>query len=111
MFNIKRHNVNNYDYYNNDNSHIHFKKSVNSSSIAAWSVLCFTHVIDPYFFERTVIGESYLKIFNNFALPRISHLIESVNILEVREKLDSGVSERWVERRSAIDWLSHSLDL
>ena len=67
---------------------------MNSPSVTVWIVICSTHVIGPYFFEGTVTGESYLKVFNDFALLRISRRTESENILEVREKLDSGVSER-----------------
>ena len=74
MFNIKLHKVNKCVYENNDNLHIHFKKSMNSLGITVWAAICSIHVIGLDFFEVTVTGSSYLKMFLEF------HIIRKLNM-------------------------------
>ena len=50
---------------------------MNKPGVTVWATICSTSVIRPYFFVVTVTGESYLKMFNDFALARILHIIES----------------------------------
>ena len=53
---------------------------MNNPDVTDWDAIDSTHVIGQYFFEVTVTGESYLKMFNIIAFPRISHIFESKNM-------------------------------
>ena len=110
-------------YYSTENPNLCFEKSVNSPGVTVWAAICSTHVIGPYFFEATVTGESYLKMLNDFAFPRIAPLMENGTMWfqqdgapphfarQVRQKLDSEFSRRWIGRRGAVDWPARSPDL
>ena len=43
---------------------------MSSSVIDIWAVICSTNVIGRYFFEVTVTGESYKKMFNDFTFSK-----------------------------------------
>lgn len=115
---VNRHNC---VYYANENPHMTFEKSVNSPGVMVWAGICPTKIIGPYFFDKTVTGESYLEMLNTYAIPHMRQMDNNLWWQQdgapphfsriVRDRLDKEFAQRWIGRRGPLEWPPRSPDL
>ena len=98
-------------------------QELNSPGVTAWAGLCSSGLIGPFFFDNTVTAESYLKMLNEKLWPIVSKRDDCADLyfqqdganahytVSVRKWLDEHFPDRWIDRRSFVEWPARSPDL
>jgi hypothetical protein len=94
-----------------------------AEGLTVWAAIWSQGVIGPYFFEKTVTGQSYVNMLNDYFYPISCDLPNNESIffmhdgapahysIDVRDWLDENFPARWIGRRGALDWSARSPDL
>ena len=118
---INRHNC---VYWANENQNIVEEKTVSFPGVAIWHGLSSKGLIEPYFFQETVTGQTCLQMLK-IMIPRLNDLFENENgvyfqldgapphfHVNVRIFLDCTFNQRWIgQRGSAMEFPPLSSDL
>ena len=113
---INRHNC---VYWSTKNPNIVIEKELDLPGVTVWCAIFSSGIIGPFFFDITVISQSYLEMLKEKFWPCIQH--QEIIFQQdgtpahygrvVQEWLNEKFGKRWIGHRSFIEWPPRSLDL
>lgn len=120
---VNRHN---YHYYSTENPHrLHTNNYQHKWSLNVWGGIVDNYAVGPYFFERKLNGQEFLRFLREDFPRLIEHLPNHIKhemwfqldgapahfMRDVREELDIMFPEKWIGREGPILWPPRSPDL
>lgn len=119
---VNRHNCVYWD-SSNPQRHVSLDR-IGSDKVMVWAGIWAEGRIGPYFFQRSVRGDTYLEMLEDFVFPKLSEQREDFGqhfiwmqdgapphyATIVRDRLDDTFDE-WIGRRGTWDWAPRSPDL
>ena len=112
-------NQHNCTYWSTENPHAKFIVPNIEEGMMVWFGLSSNGLLGPYFFDETVTGSTYTKMFVDYAWPQLQHKRQYFQhdgavphyAVVVREWLGEKLPGRWIGRRGPFNWPSRSCDL
>ena len=103
--------------------HLTLEQQLNEPGVNVWGGISSSCIYGPFFLDKTMTGDKYLKILKNqilsqlWQLPNLRYFYFQQDGVPphyskgVREYLDETFPLTWIGQRAPIDWLACSLDL